>query len=207
MDGNGDGIGEGGGDVKTRKKPHESCRRDQALLIRTHHHLCRQGVSYSGTRQLRSQGLVSVYAHRAEGITGFKGREGGNGVGGAIGVGGGDEDGNGVRGGNGDVNVDGDGDGAGTRRGGWRQKKGREMGTGTGAGTGQGREWGWDRSGAGNESSSRDGNGHEDWDRTEESGGGAKKRDKPHKSRRRDVGNGGDLGGKRKNVDNKGFVQ
>ena len=74
------------------------------------------------------------------------------------------------------------------------------MGTGTGAGTGRGREqeWGWDRSGAGNESSSRDGNGHENWDRIEENGGGAKKRDKPHKSRRRDVGNGRDLNEERK---------
>ena len=151
MDGNGDGIGEGGGDVKTRKKPHESCRRDQAFLIRTYHHLCRQGVALSGTRQLRSQGLVSVYAHRAEGITGFKGREDGNGVGGAIGVGGGDEDGDGVRGGNGDVNVDGDGDGAGTRRGGGgerrdaRWERGRErgrggVGNGNGGGTGAGPE-------------------------------------------------------------------
>ena len=53
VDGNGDGIGEGGGDVKASKKPHESCRRDQTLLIRTHHHLCRQGMAFSGTRQLR----------------------------------------------------------------------------------------------------------------------------------------------------------
>ena len=30
-DGNEEGIGEGGGDVKTHKKPHQSRRRDQAL--------------------------------------------------------------------------------------------------------------------------------------------------------------------------------
>ena len=76
-----------------RLKSRESCRRDQAISIRTHHHICRQGVAFSGTRQLRSQGSVSVYAHRTKGVTGFKGREGGNGVGGAIGVGGGDGDG------------------------------------------------------------------------------------------------------------------
>ena len=55
--------------------------------------------------------------------------------------------------------------------------------------------------------SSRDGNGHEDWDRIEERRGGAKKRDRPHASRRRDVGNGRDLNEERKNVDEKGLVQ
>ena len=50
-----------------------------------------------------------------------------------------------------------------------------------------------DRSGAENESSSRDGKGCEDWDSIGKSGGGAKKRDKPYKSRRRNVGNGRDL--------------
>ena len=34
-----------------------------------------------------------------------------------------------------------------------------------------------------------------------------KKHKKPHKSCRRDVGNGGDLGGTRKSVDKKGLVQ
>ena len=41
-DGNGDGnegrIGEGGGEVEKRNKPHKHCRRDQALLFRTRHH-------------------------------------------------------------------------------------------------------------------------------------------------------------------------
>ena len=45
-----DGIGEGGRDVKKREKPHKNCRRYQALLFRTLHHLCRQGVTLAGTR-------------------------------------------------------------------------------------------------------------------------------------------------------------
>ena len=60
------------------------------------HHLCRQGTALAGIRQLRSQGLVPVHAHRAEGVIGCDGRQGATGVGG----------------GNGDVNGDGDGDGA-----------------------------------------------------------------------------------------------
>ena len=84
----------------------------QALLFRTCHHLCRQGVALASTRQLRLQGPVSVHAHPTEGVTGSKGREGANGVGGHIGVGGGNGDGNGVGGGNGDVNDHGNGDGA-----------------------------------------------------------------------------------------------
>ena len=68
-DGNGDGTREGGGEVKKRNKPHKNCRRDQALLFRTRHHLGRQGVVVAGTRQLRSQGLVPVHAHRTEGVT------------------------------------------------------------------------------------------------------------------------------------------
>ena len=61
-----------------------------------------------------------------------------------------------------------------------------------------------DGSGDKNESSSGDGNGDEDGngdgneEGVEEGGGEAKKRKKPHKSCRRDVGNGGDLSGKRK---------
>ena len=59
-----------------------------------------------------------------------------------------------------------------------------------------------DGSGDGNESSGGDGNGDEDGngneDRIGEGGGEAKKRKKPHKTCRRHVGNGGDLGGKRK---------
>ena len=62
-----------------------------------------------------------------------------------------------------------------------------------------------DGSGDGNENNSGDGNGNED--RIEEGGREAKKRKKPHKSCRRHVGNGGDLDGKRKNVDKKGLVQ
>ena len=81
-DGNEDGIGEVGGEVKKRKKPHKSCRRDQALLFRARHLLCRQGVVLTCTRQRRSQSPVSVKAHRNEGVTGSEGREGANGVGG-----------------------------------------------------------------------------------------------------------------------------
>ena len=58
-DGNEDGnegeIEEGGGEVKKRKKPRKNCRRDQALLSRTSHHVGKRGVELAGTRQLRSQ--------------------------------------------------------------------------------------------------------------------------------------------------------
>ena len=83
----------------------------QALSFRTRHHLCRQGVALASTRQFSSQGLVSVQAHRSQGVTESEGQEGANGVGGGIGVGGGNGDGNGVGGGNGDVNGHGNGDG------------------------------------------------------------------------------------------------
>ena len=63
------------------------------------HHLCTQGVALASTRQLHSQGPVSVQAHRTEGVTGSEGREGAKRVGGGIGVGNGDGNG----GGNGDV--------------------------------------------------------------------------------------------------------
>ena len=36
----------------------------QALSFRRRRHLCRQGVAFASTRQLRSQGPVSVQAHR-----------------------------------------------------------------------------------------------------------------------------------------------
>ena len=72
--------------------------------------LCRQGVALASTRQLHSQGPMSVQARRTEGVTGSGGREGVNGVGGRIG--GGNGDGNGI--GGGDVNGDGDGAGTGT---------------------------------------------------------------------------------------------
>ena len=42
----------------------------QALSFRMQDHLCRQGVARAGTRQLRSQGPVSVHAHCTEGVTG-----------------------------------------------------------------------------------------------------------------------------------------
>ena len=93
------------------------CRRDQALLFRTHHHPCRQGVVLAGTRQLRSQRPVPVHAHCTEGVTGSEGREGANGVRSGIGVGGGKGDGNGVGGGNEDGHGAGTGTGTGTAAG------------------------------------------------------------------------------------------
>ena len=47
-DGNEDGIGKGRGEAEKCKKAHKSCRLDQALSFRTHHHLCRQGVALAG---------------------------------------------------------------------------------------------------------------------------------------------------------------
>ena len=40
-------------------------------LFRTRHHLGRQRVAVACTRQLRSQGLVPVHAHRTEWVIGF----------------------------------------------------------------------------------------------------------------------------------------
>ena len=56
-------------------------------------------------------------------------------------------------------------------------------------------------------SGSGNGNGDGNEDRIEESGEEAKKRKKPHKMSTRDVGNGADLGSKKKNVDKKELVQ
>ena len=82
----------------------------QAPSTHTLHHLCIQGWALASTRQLHSQGPVSVHAHRTEGVPGSEGGEGADGVVGCIGVGGGHGDGNGVGRGKGDVNGDGDGD-------------------------------------------------------------------------------------------------
>ena len=100
----------------------------QALSFHTRRHLCIQGVALASTRQLRSQGPVSVHAHPTEGVTGSEGREGANAVGGGIGFGGENGGGNGVRGGNGDGDGDGDGNGAGT---GTRMRTGVEANEGT----------------------------------------------------------------------------
>ena len=69
-----------------------------------------------------------------------------------------------------------------------------------------------DENGDGSEDSSGNGNGDEDngngnEDRIGEGGREAIKRKKPQNSCRRCVGNGGDLDGKRKNVEKKGLVQ
>ena len=76
------------------------------------------------------------------------------------------------------------------------------MRTGAGTGRGRERERGRDGKGDGNESSSgdrnedEDGNGYGNEDRIGEGRREAKKRKKPHKSSRRRVGNGRDLGEK-----------
>ena len=72
-------------------------------------------MALASTRQFRSQGPVSVQAHRTGGVT--EAQEGATGVGGEIRVGGGNGDGSGVGDGNGDVNGHGDGDGAGVETG------------------------------------------------------------------------------------------
>ena len=154
------------------------------------------GVALSSTRQLRSQGPVSVQAHRTEGVTGFEGQEGANGVGGGIGVGGGNGDGNGVGGGNGAVNGHGDGDGAGAGAGaGTRMEVNERAQDGNGDGSGDGAEMG---TGTGTEVRTvveRDGNRDEDNgnrndDSIGEGGKETKKRKKPQNSYRHHLGNG-----------------
>ena len=167
-------------------------------------------MALAGTRQLRSQGPVSVQAHRTGGVSGSEGQEGTNGVGGGIGIGGGNEDGNGVGGGNGDVNGHRDGDGAGAGTGtGVEMNEGAQDESGDGVGTGAGTgvetrrripDGNGDGNGDGSEDSSEDGNRDEDngnEDRIWEGGREAKKRKKPQNSCRRQVGNGADLGGNR----------
>ena len=148
-------------------------------------------MALARTRQLRSQGPESVRAHRTEGVTGSEGQEVANGVGG----------------GNGDVNGHGDGAGAGTGTGvevneGAQDGDGSGDGMGTGTGTGvETRRRTSDGNGDGSEDSSGDGNGDEDnenEDRIGEGGRETKKRKKSQNSCRRHVGNGGDLGGRRK---------
>ena len=198
----------------------------QALSFRTHHHLYRQGVALASTRQFRSQGPVSVQAHRTEGVTEPEGQEGTNEVGVGIGVGHGNGAGNGVGGGNGDVNGNEDGGGAGGGTGtgvevneGAQDVNGDRSGDGAGAGTGTGvetRRGTSDGNGEGNGDGSEDssgygkedennGNGNEDW--IGEGGREAKKRKKLQNSCGSHVKNRGDLGGKRKNVEKKGLIQ
>ena len=74
-------------------------------------------MAHADTRQLRSEGTVSVHAHRTEGITGSEGREGANGIGGGI------KDG--VGGGKVGVNVDGNGDGGEANEGRERERRRR----------------------------------------------------------------------------------
>ena len=146
----------------------------QALLFRTRYHLSKHGVALAGTRQLRSQSLVSIHAHRTEEVTGSKAREEANRLGGGIGLRAGIGDGNAVGIGTPDVKVDGDGDGAGTRtgvevNGGTRYTTGDMSGdsaetvTGTGVETrGRKQDGNGDESGDRKESSSGDENGDKD---------------------------------------------
>ena len=177
----------------------------QALSFRTRHHFCRQGVALASTRQFRSQGPVSVQAHRTGGVT--EAQEGAIGVGGEIRVGGGNGDGSGVGDGNGDVNGHGDGDGAGVETG-VGVNEGAQDGNGDGSGdrAGMGTEVDTHRrtpdgNGDGPKVSSEDGNGDEGNGNEGRVGDGekeAKKRKKPLNSCRRQGGNGGDFGGTRK---------
>ena len=179
----------------------------QALSFRTRHHLCRQGVALASTRWPHSQGPASVQAHRTGRVTGSKGQEGANGVGRGMGVGGGNGDGNG------DVDGHGDGDGAGAgtgveanegAQGGNGGRSGDGAGTGTGTGVGTRRripDGNGDGNGDGSEDCSGDGNGDDDngiENTIGEGGREVKKRKKPQNSCRRRAGNGGDMGGKRK---------
>ena len=81
------------GEAKKRIKPSKNCRRDSGTFIPHASSSLQTGGSTAGTRQLRSQGLVPVHAHRTEGLTGSVGREGANGVGGGIGGGAGSAEG------------------------------------------------------------------------------------------------------------------
>ena len=168
-----------------------------------------------------------VHEHSTEGVTGSRGREEadrvGGGISGGIGVGGGNVDRNGVGGENRDAKGYEGGDGAGPRTGVMASEKtqnvnrdGRGDGVGTGTETSAGVETrgrtqfkNGDGSGDGNEISN--GYGNRDRDRNEdrigEGGGEARMRYKPHKSCKRDVGNGEDLGEEKKNVNKKGLVQ
>ena len=101
------------------------------------------GAALASTRQLRSQGPMSVHAHHTEGVTGSEGQEGANGVEGSIGVGGRNGDGNEAGGRNGDVNGHGDWDEAGAGTGveaNEGAQDGNGDGSGDGAGTGMGTE-------------------------------------------------------------------
>ena len=162
-------------------------------------------MALASTRQFRSQGPVSVQAHRTGGVT--EEQEGAIGVGGEIRVGGGNGDGSGVGDGNGDVNGHGDGDGAGVETG-VGVNEGAQDGNGDGSGdrAGMGTEVEThrrtpDRNGDGPKVSSEDGNGDEGNGNEGRVGDGekeAKKRKKPLNSCRRQGGNGGDFGGTRK---------
>ena len=85
----------------------------------------------AGTRQLRLEGPVSVHAHRTEGVTGSKGREGVNGVEVGSESGAGTETGTGAGAGTGTGTLIGTGSERERERW-WRRPKEHKMGMGTG---------------------------------------------------------------------------
>ena len=97
-------------------------------------------VSKYTHKKLHAHKLGPVHAHRTEGVTGYKGREGAYGAGGRIRVGGVNGDENGVGGESGDGDGDGERGGAGTRTGAEASEETQDvdeqrMGAGTGGGT------------------------------------------------------------------------
>ena len=168
-------------------KPHRNCKRDQAVFIpHTSSSLQTEGSACGhSTAPFASLTIEPVHAHRTEGY--FERRDGDD---------------------------NGGGDGARTKE--------RKMGTGAETEREQLRGLlllllllihtfrlvstaGWERGRDRGRKETSSGDGDED--RIGEGGGEAKKHKKPHNSCRRPVGNGEDLGGKRKNVEKKGLVQ
>ena len=113
QDGNGDenkdAIREGAGEANEGKKSHKTCGRDQSFSFCARQDFCRPRVAFAGTRQLRSQSLGSIHAHRTERVTGCEVGDVAHRFRGGIRVGDRNGDRNGVGGGNGDVTVDGKG--------------------------------------------------------------------------------------------------
>ena len=174
------------------------------MFYSRHSRSARVTISADGGWRLRAPDIPVRKARRLYkrivpgGITGSEGQEGANGVGGGIGA----RTGMGVEMNEGaqDGNENGSGDGAGTGTG-TGVKTRRRTPDGNGDGDGDGSE---DSSGDGN---GDDDNGNGNKDRIGEGGREAKKYKKPKSSCRRRAGNGGDTGGKGKNVEKKGLVQ
>ena len=146
------------------------------------------GTCEHPTAPFARSGVCTSASYR--GVTGSEGQEGANRVGGGwdgaeAGTGTGVEVNEGAQDGNGDGSGDGAGTGTGVET---RRRTSDENGDGNGDGS-------EDSSGDGN---GDEDNGNRDEHRIGESGREAKRRKKPKNSCRPQVGNGGDLGGKRK---------